>query len=165
MENTRDRIAAFSGARDNRRTTTRSQIAEQDRARASSTETDCCLDHFVEREGIRFAGTHLVIDLWQASGLNDIEVVRAALHEAAEAAGATLLNIDLHSFTPQGGITGVAVLAESHISVHTWPEHAYAAVDVFMCGDAEPHKAVEVLRHAFRPRMLTISEHRRGVMP
>jgi S-adenosylmethionine decarboxylase len=57
------------------------------------------------------------------------------------------------------------VLAESHISIHTWPECAYAAVDAFMCGEAQPHKAIEVLRHAFRPRMLTISEHRRGMMP
>jgi len=122
-------------------------------------------DHFIERDGMRFAGTHLIVDLWQASNLDDIDAVDAALRKAADAAGATLLNIDLHSFTPNGGITGVAVLAESHISIHTWPEHAYAAVDVFMCGDAQPHKAVEMLKHAFLPGMLTISEHRRGVMP
>jgi S-adenosylmethionine decarboxylase len=123
------------------------------------------LDYFVKRDGMRFAGTHLIIDLWQASSLDDLQVVKAALHDAATLAGATLLNVDLHCFTPNGGITGVAVLAESHISIHTWPERAYAAVDVFMCGDAEPHKAIEVLRRAFRPRMLTVSEHRRGVMP
>ena len=98
-------------------------------------------DHFVERDGMRFAGTHLIIDLWQAASLDDIDVVKTALKDAAKAAGATLLKIDLHCFTPNGGITGVAVLAESHISIHTWPERAYAAVDVFMCGDAEPHKA------------------------
>lgn len=123
-------------------------------------------DHFVERDGLRFAGTHLIIDLWEASNLGDIEVVETALRGAAVAAGATLLKMDLHSFTPGGGITGVAVLAESHISIHTWPERAYAAVDVFMCGDADPHKAIGVLRHAFGPRLLlTVSEHRRGVMP
>ncbi|MEZ5765676.1 MAG: adenosylmethionine decarboxylase [Xanthobacteraceae bacterium] len=55
-------------------------------------------------------------------------------------------------------------MAESHISIHTWPERAYAAVDVFMCGDAEPYKAVEVLREAFQPRRMTVSEHRRGVL-
>jgi S-adenosylmethionine decarboxylase len=123
------------------------------------------LDHFVERDGMRFAGTHLVVDLWQASNLDDVEVVDMAMRKASAAAGATLLNIDLHCFTPNGGITGVAVLAESHISIHTWPEYAYAAVDVFMCGDAKPHKAVEVFRHAFSPGMLTVSEHKRGVMP
>lgn len=165
MENTpRVSMAALS-THDKCCADARPQLAEQDRPRAPRA-TVHGLDHFVERDGIRFAGMHLIIDLWQASGLDDIEVVKGALHDAAEAAGATLLNIDLHCFTPNGGITGVAVLAESHISVHTWPECAYAAVDVFMCGDdAEPHKTVEVLRHAFRPRLLTISEHRRGVMP
>jgi S-adenosylmethionine decarboxylase len=122
-------------------------------------------DHFVERDGLRFAGTHLIIDLWQASHLDDIDVVESALREAATAAGATLLRLDLHCFDPSGGITGVAVLAESHISIHTWPERAYAAVDVFMCGDADPHRAITVLRDTFSPRTLTVLEHRRGVMP
>jgi S-adenosylmethionine decarboxylase len=122
-------------------------------------------DHFVERDGLRFAGTHLIVDLWQASHLDDVDVVDGALREAATAAGATLLRLDLHSFDPTGGITGVAVLAESHISIHTWPERAYAAVDVFMCGDADPHRAITVLRDAFAPRALTVLEHRRGVMP
>jgi S-adenosylmethionine decarboxylase len=122
-------------------------------------------DHFVERDGMRFAGTHLIIDLWHASHLDNIEVVETALRDAVAASGATLLKLDLHCFSPSGGITGVAVLAESHISIHTWPERAYAAIDVFMCGDADPHRAIEVLRHAFTPRMLTVSEHRRGVVP
>ena len=88
---------------------------------------DSGLDHFVERDGLRFAGTHLIIDLWQASRLDDLAHVEQALREATIRAGATLLNIDLHHFTPNGGISGVAVLAESHISIHTWPERAYAA--------------------------------------
>ncbi len=170
MENTsRVSMAALSNSLDIRHQDGRSHHAERVRPLAPihvlPSETAHRLDHFVERDGMRFAGTHLIIDLWQASSLDDIEVVKAALRDAAEAAGATLLNIDLHCFTPNGGITGVAVLAESHISIHTWPDCTYAAVDVFMCGDAQPHKAIEVLRHAFRPRMLTISEHRRGVMP
>ncbi|TDR89957.1 adenosylmethionine decarboxylase [Enterovirga rhinocerotis] len=127
--------------------------------------SDADLDHFVERDGMRFAGTHLIVDLWQASQLDDIGAVEEALRDAAEAAGATLLNMDLHRFTPNGGITGVAVLAESHISIHTWPERAYAAVDVFMCGEAEPHRAIEVLKGAFTPGMMTVAEHRRGVVP
>lgn len=94
---------------------------------------------------MQFAGTHLILDLWDARKLSDSEIVETGLRQAAEEAGATLLNLDLHCFTPNGGITGVAILAESHISIHTWPERAYAAVDVFMCGDAEPYKAVEVL--------------------
>jgi S-adenosylmethionine decarboxylase len=123
------------------------------------------LDHFIERDGMRFAGTHLIADLWSASNLDSLDTVDRALRRASEAAGATLLNVDLHRFSPNGGITGVAVLAESHISIHTWPERAYAAVDVFMCGGAQPHKAIAILRCAFSPEMMTISEHRRGVMP
>lgn len=121
-------------------------------------------DHFVRRHGMLFAGTHLILDLWDACNLSDSDIAEAGLRQAAEEAGATLLNLDLHCFTPNGGITGVAILAESHISIHTWPERAYAAVDVFMCGDAEPYKAVEVLREAFQPRRMTLSEHRRGVL-
>ena len=170
MENTsRVSMAALPNAIDFRQEPGRPHHADRDKSRAAlrvvSSETPVDLDHFIERDGMRFAGTHLIVDLWQASSLDNVKVVEAALRGAAEAAGATLLNIDLHCFTPNGGITGVAVLAESHISIHTWPECAYAAVDVFMCGDAEPHKAIEVLRHAFRPGMLTISEHKRGVMP
>jgi len=128
-------------------------------------EADGALDHFIERDGIRFAGMHLIIDLWQAENLHDVEVVERALRDAVAAAGATLLGIDLHRFSPNGGISGVAVLAESHISIHTWPERAFAAVDVFMCGDAEPRKTIAVLRQAFAPGMLTVAEHKRGVIP
>lgn len=121
-------------------------------------------DHFVEGDGMRFAGTHLIVDLWDAINLDDGELIDKALREAADKAGATLLSIDLHRFTPNGGISGVAVLAESHISIHTWPERAYAAIDVFMCGEAEPHRAIDVLRKVFAPGMLTVTEHKRGVM-
>ncbi|MEI9888721.1 MAG: adenosylmethionine decarboxylase [Rhizomicrobium sp.] len=61
-------------------------------------------------------------------------------------------------------ISGVAVLAESHISVHTWPEKGYAAFDVFMCGDAQPRKAMEVFKRAFNPGRVVIGEHKRGVL-
>ncbi len=81
-----------------------------------------------------------------------------------KAAGATLLHIHLHTFCEGGGISGVAVLAESHISVHTWPEKGYAAFDVFMCGDAEPRKALGVFKAAFNPGRIVIGEHKRGVL-
>lgn len=119
-------------------------------------------DFFIERGGERFAGTHLIIDLWDAERLDDLAHTEAALKRCVEAAGATLLHIHLHHFTPNAGISGVAVLAESHISIHTWPENGYAALDVFMCGAAEPHRTIEVLREAFRPGRLAVSEHLRG---
>lgn len=170
MENTfRVSMAALPTAIDCRQDPGPSHRADRAKPRAAlqllPSEAALDLDHFIERDGMRFAGTHLIVDFWHALSLDNINVVETALRDAAEAAGATLLNIDLHCFTPNGGITGVAVLAESHISIHTWPERAYAAVDVFMCGDAEPQKAVDVLRGAFRPQMLTISEQKRGVMP
>lgn len=121
-------------------------------------------DYFIERNGLQYAGSHLIIDLWDADHLDDIDVIEMALRRAVKAAGATLLHLHLHEFSPNGGVSGVAVLAESHISIHTWPERGYAALDVFMCGSAEPHKVVPILKHAFRPQRLAISEQMRGLV-
>ena len=121
-------------------------------------------DHFVTKNGLVFAGSHLIIDLWEAEGLNDRYRIEQALIDAVKEAGATLLHIHLHTFTDGGGISGVAVLAESHISVHTWPEKGYAAFDVFMCGDAEPRKAMGVFKAAFNPGRIVVGEHKRGVV-
>ena len=119
-------------------------------------------DFFIERDGERFAGTHLLVDLWGAQRIDDLAYVEDTLRACVEASKATLLHIHLHHFTPNDGISGVAVLAESHISIHSWPESGYAALDVFMCGDAEPHRAVDVLRERFRPSQLVVEEVRRG---
>lgn len=121
-------------------------------------------DHFITRNGVTFAGSHLIIDLWEAEGLGDRDRIEQALIDAVKAAGATLLHIHLHTFSDGGGVSGVAVLAESHISVHTWPEKGYAAFDVFMCGDAEPRKAMEVFKAAFNPGRIVVGEHKRGVV-
>jgi len=119
-------------------------------------------DYFIERNGTRYAGTHLIVDLWGAERLDDLAHVEAALRNAVIAAKATLLHIHLHHFTPNRGISGVAVLAESHISIHTWPENGYAALDIFMCGDAEPQATIAVLRDAFKPERLAVEEILRG---
>ena len=119
-------------------------------------------DHFVERNGVRCAGVHLIIDLYEAEGLDDIDRIEEALRRCVAAAGATLLHIHLHHFEPNGGVSGVAVLAESHISIHTWPEASYAALDVFMCGDAKPEACIPVLREAFQPKRIVVGEHLRG---
>lgn len=119
-------------------------------------------DHFKEIDGVRFAGTHLIVDLFGAKRLDDIEFIDATMRECVEASGATLLHIHLHHFTENNGVSGVAVLAESHISIHSWPENGYVALDVFMCGDAEPQRAVDVLRRAFQPERVEVGEHRRG---
>ncbi|HEY9036259.1 MAG TPA: adenosylmethionine decarboxylase [Pseudomonadales bacterium] len=119
-------------------------------------------DHFIVRDGKEFAGSHLIIDFWDAHNLDDIRLMDAAFRRAVEVCGATLLHIHMHHFTPNGGISGVAVLAESHISVHTWPERRYAAFDVFMCGNARPEQAVPVLREAFQPGRIEVREYLRG---
>src|SRR6266481_4202109 len=116
-------------------------------------------DHFITRNGLTYAGSHLIIDLWEAEGLNDRDRIEQALIDAVKAAGATLLHIHLHTFSEGGGISGVAVLAESHISVHTWPEKGYAAFDIFMCGNTEPRKAFSVLKQAFAPKRVVLGEH------
>ena len=121
-------------------------------------------DHFVERDGILFAGTHLILDFWGAKHLDNLERTEKALRECVEQCEATLLHIHLHHFTPNGGISGVAVLAESHISVHTWPERDFAAFDIFMCGHAKPEEAISVLKRAFSPKTMQITETLRGVV-
>lgn len=118
-------------------------------------------DHFVERN-VKFAGSHLILDFWGAKNLDDQILMEAAFRDAVSAAQATLLHIHLHKFLPSGGISGVAVLAESHISVHTWPERDYAAFDIFMCGDAQPLRAARLLKEAFNPTSVKLQEIMRG---
>ncbi|WP_244564164.1 adenosylmethionine decarboxylase [Rhizobium sp. RU36D] len=96
-------------------------------------------------------GMHVIADFWGVSELDDIANIERALVGAASACGATLLEVKLHQFGDQGGITGVALLAESHISIHTWPELRYAALDVFVCGGCNAEEALEHLRTCLRP--------------
>ena len=121
-------------------------------------------DYFVERDGVKFAGMHLLIDLWGASRLDSPELIDETLCAGALAAGATILHSHFHHFTPNGGVSGVVVLAESHISIHTWPERGFAAVDVFMCGCCDPHKVVPFLQAAFSPATVDVSDQRRGIV-
>lgn len=108
------------------------------------------------------AGKHLLVDLFGAHHLDDPDLVDDVLRKCAAAAGATVLSSHVHEFAPANGVTGVAILAESHISIHTWPEHHYAALDLFMCGDADPHRAIPILREAFAPERVEVHEHLRG---
>jgi S-adenosylmethionine decarboxylase len=97
-------------------------------------------------------GQHLLADLYGCSHLADSDVVERALRAGAEAGGATLLHLHVHRFGEGQGVTGVALLAESHISIHTWPEHGFAAVDLFLCGRRHSvPAALEALVRHFRP--------------
>jgi S-adenosylmethionine decarboxylase len=93
-------------------------------------------------------GRHLLLEHW--GGAMESDRIEAALHGAAKAAGATVLSAHLHPFEG-GGLTGVLLLAESHITIHTWPEHGYAALDLFMCGAAQVEAAADHLDAALAP--------------
>lgn len=120
-------------------------------------------DYFIERDGLRYAGGHLLLDMWGARNLTDPAAIEAILIEAAGASGATILHAHVHQFGTGGGVSGVLVLAESHISIHTWPERDFAAIDIFMCGACDPLEAVPVLETGFKPKESKITEQRRGV--
>jgi len=122
-------------------------------------------DYFITRNGVEYAGTHLLIELWECRGLDDLPLVDRALREAVAACRATLLNLFLHQFGPEQGVSGVAVLAESHISIHTWPERGYAAIDIFMCGRCDPYAALPVLKRRFAPGSVQLTEAKRGLVP
>ncbi len=102
---------------------------------------------FIPADVTDMVGKHCILELYNCdqAKLNDEAFLRTIVTTAAKLAGATLLNLITHRFEPQG-VTGLALLAESHISIHTWPENGYAAVDVFTCGDhTMPERACEVL--------------------
>ena len=133
---------------------------------AQNTETSAseAKDYFVVRDGVKFAGTHLIIDLWDATNLADPEHIDAVLREAAIATGATILHGHFQHFGPNAGVSGVLVLADSHGSIHTWPERDYAALDIFVCGDCNPYKAIPVLKRGFMPGSVQLNEHKRGMI-
>ena len=110
-------------------------------------------------------GVHLLCELsgCNKAALADINAVRASLEMAAKAANATVLNSSFHQFSLTG-ISGVLCLAESHISIHTWPECGYAAVDIYTCGDtATPHQGISVLASALKAQGTIVREVTRGI--
>ncbi len=110
-------------------------------------------------------GTHLVVDAWQAPAelLNDPEAIRKALIEAISVGKATLIDLCVHQFSPHG-VTATATLAESHIAIHTWPEHGYFAADLFFCGAGKPELAMKILQTALQARQIRIRQLQRGIL-
>jgi S-adenosylmethionine decarboxylase len=118
----------------------------------------------VEVDTVRSVGRHLVLELWGCRNLNSPDAVEQALREVVAACDVTLLDLRVYPFEPIG-VTGVAVLAESHINIHTWPELGYAAVDIFTCGARkDPTAALPVLRQFFAPERIETMEMTRGIV-
>jgi S-adenosylmethionine decarboxylase len=112
---------------------------------------------------IKYAGTHLILELWNGKNLSSLPKIEKILKDAVSACKATLLKIDLHKFSPYGGISGIAIIQESHISIHTWPEFKYAALDIFVCGKVNPYDTIPVIKKGFKPEKLQITELKRGI--
>ncbi|OGN99524.1 MAG: S-adenosylmethionine decarboxylase proenzyme [Chloroflexi bacterium RBG_13_52_12] len=110
-------------------------------------------------------GRHLLVELYDCDreALNDLDFIRDVMVKAAIDCGAVVLGNSFYHFNPQG-VSGVVVIAESHLSIHTWPEYGYAAVDVFTCGTSvNPEKAAEVLIDRLGSKNHTLTEIARGV--
>jgi len=118
-------------------------------------------------------GEHLLLDLYGVAPalLRDAAALETALRDAADVLGATILHAHLHRFDSlrtglpageQGGVTGVLLLAESHLSIHTWPEHGFAAVDAFMCGTGTTQAARAVFERALAPERIEVRVMQRG---
>lgn len=111
-------------------------------------------------------GRHLLLELKRADGkrLDDLNFVKEVMLKAAKEAGATIIDYSFKKFNPQG-VSGVVVIAESHLSIHTWPEYGYAAVDIFTCGEnLNPDYAAQILIKEFRSREPSLMEVKRGIL-
>ena len=111
-------------------------------------------------------GRHILVELHDCNrdSLNDLKLIRAVMLKAAVDCGAEVLGESFHRFSPQG-VSGVVVIAESHISIHTWPEHGYAAADVFTCGTkVNPIAAADVLIEKLESKNHNLTEIQRGVL-
>lgn len=110
-------------------------------------------------------GKHLILDIWGAVGslpFWQMDEASAALKQACIDAGATVLTERWHHFGEGFGYTGVIVLAESHCSSHSWPEHGYVAIDMFMCGDADPILVIPGIERFYKPHRMETTLLERG---
>ena len=157
-------LALTAAAQTDIRSEQREKSAFEFHERTDATADVPAKDYFVRENDKVYAGRHILVDFWDAANLDDRDLIETALREATEACDANLLHVHLHTFSGNGGVSGVAVLAESHISVHTWPEIGYAAFDIFMCGACDPNRALPVLRRIFQPGRENVDEKLRGLV-
>ena len=107
-------------------------------------------------------GRHIILEMWGCQNLNSVDTAEQALRDMVDALDVNLLDLRVYPFSPVG-VTGIAIVSESHLVIHTWPEYGYAAVDVFTCGaPRDPQDAVRVLKEHFRPERIGVMEINRG---
>lgn len=116
---------------------------------------------------MRALGRHLLIELYNCDPktLNDVHKVEEIMVDAAKHAKARIVDVVFHTFNPHG-ISGVVVIAESHLAIHTWPEFNFASIDIYTCGnEINPWKAYHYLVRKFRSKNMTAMEMKRGMLP
>lgn len=112
----------------------------------------------------KYAGLHIIADFWHGRDVADPKELKTILLQAALESRSVPLEVSIHVFSPRG-ITGVVLLAESHIAIHTWPEIGYTAIDIFTCGQgANAKKALAFLSKTLHPQKIAVKTMRRGIM-
>ena len=112
-------------------------------------------------------GIHLILELTDCNRelLDDLKYIKESMTQAATAVGAHIIGESFHQFQPQG-VTGILAIAESHFCIHTWPEHGYAAADIFTCGTSfDPHRAAQILIERLQSKTASTREVMRGTVP
>ena len=113
---------------------------------------------------VHTVGRHLIAEYYGCNPgiLNDVDAIRTQMLAAADAVTVTVIGEVFHRYAPQG-VSGTVLIAESHLSVHTWPESGYAAVDIFTCGDLDPRPGFELLARELRAESVRVKEIIRGI--
>src|SRR5262249_2686547 len=107
-------------------------------------------------------GRHIILEMWGGQNLDSVATAEDDLRDMVQAMEVMLLGLRVYPFSPIG-VTGIAVVSESHLAIHTWPEHGYAAVDIFTCGEPrDPQAAVQVLHRLYDPERVGVMEINRG---
>jgi S-adenosylmethionine decarboxylase len=116
----------------------------------------------VEVKRMKAIGRHIILEMWGCQNLDSVQTAEQALREMVVALDVNLLDLRVYPFSPVG-VTGIAIVSESHLVIHTWPEHGYAAVDIFTCGEPrDPQDAVQVLHRLYDPERVGVMEINRG---
>jgi len=114
---------------------------------------------------LKSVGRHIVAELWGCNRelLDDVKAVQKFMNEAAQVSGATVLNSTFHTFQPHG-VSGAVIIAESHLSIHTWSEISLASIDIYTCGEnVDPWLAFKYLVKAFQSKYYSVFEIKRGM--